>query len=254
MTIGIMKNANGLGRPTVAIVKESQTDLANNLKNWIMSNQEKVLPIIRSILKTSLIKKINLATVKLNEIKLTNFDFEPFEWFSSITLVYNQELKNDSSAELLTKFSYRESTQNTFSFGFKEGLKLGTKASFKAGIPLVGAGEVEVSGEISFDATQQWTDTSTKEWAVDMTVAVPARKTIDAKFMLNSGTGQPKFTATATAVDGLVTCIITIGKMFIPVTFPLGSITFDDAAKAAKLSGVLDASIGLNSYVELVER
>ena len=94
-------------------------------------------------------------------IMLTNFTYEMNDPVYTPLIAFEQDFTNTTSVPDTMTPSFTRSEAATFSFGFNEGLKIGTKATVKVGIPLIAEGEAEVSGEISFGSSQQWTTTKT---------------------------------------------------------------------------------------------
>jgi hypothetical protein len=137
-------------------------------------------------------------------VAITDFTYEVETPNYAPVIAFDQSFANNTDATDTMTPSFTRSETDAFSFGFNEGLKIGTKATIKVGIPLIADGEAEVSGEISFGSSQQWTKSETQTWASSTTAQVPPHSTVEVKGFIQNATVNAQFRGTATATDGNV--------------------------------------------------
>jgi hypothetical protein len=137
-------------------------------------------------------------------ITLTNFVYQTQDPVFAPEMVSERVYENDGDTEISEDFSYSKALEESFTFGFTEGLKVGLQATVSAGLPLVGEAEVQISGEVSFEANQSWTQTETKTWEVRTTVPVPAHSTTKVQGYVRNAKIDATFSGIVRATKGKV--------------------------------------------------
>ncbi len=84
--------------------------------------------------------------------------------------------------------------QDTVSFGFKEGIKVGAQAEFGFNIGLANA-SISVHSELSFEANQQITKTQVIRSGASGPVPVPAHHSVDVSIIITKGIFSGRYTA-----------------------------------------------------------
>lgn len=186
-------------------------------------------------------------------IEICDFQYSPGSTQFNPMVIAQSVFTNPTNAEITEQFSYSKTLTDTFMFKFTEGLKIGTSAKFKAGLPLVGEGEVAVSGEVSFGAEQQWTSTESKTWTASLSIKIPAQQRIRVTASLSLAKITASFTCKA-RVTGCPGYLVGTGTKendaCMDVVMPLGAF-FPDPAELPfqQLSGTLTGSEGVNVVV-----
>ncbi|NOT83717.1 MAG: ETX/MTX2 family pore-forming toxin [Methylococcaceae bacterium] len=138
------------------------------------------------------------------QIALADFSYQTQTPMLTPVIAFDQTLTNHSNVQDSSTVSFTRSETASFSFGFKEGLKIGTKAKVKVGIPLIADGEAEVSGELTFDANQQWTTSNTQSWSASETVNIPPNSTLRVQGIIQNAKTKATFSGFARVTDGNV--------------------------------------------------
>ena len=138
-------------------------------------------------------------------ITLTNFVYQTQDPVFTPEIVSERVYdNNDGDTEISEDFSFSKALEETFTFGFTEGLKVGLEATLKTGLPMVAEGEVTLSGEVTFEANQSWTQTETKTWEVRTTVPVPAHSTTRIRGYVRNAKIDATFSGIVRATKGKV--------------------------------------------------
>lgn len=91
--------------------------------------------------------------------------------------LYRQTVSNKSDVEQVSTISGSETVSESSGWNDTLGFKAGVKTEFKAGIPILAEGKIEVSAEVS--NTYQWngSTTTTKTWGFNTSLKVPPHET-----------------------------------------------------------------------------
>jgi len=93
-------------------------------------------------------------------------------------MISRHDIINNSSKTIKQTVSAEKSVSDTFTFGFKESLKVFTKVTVMAGIPLIGKAETEAGIEGSFEAYQELSSSTTHTFAIHQEVPVAPFKRV----------------------------------------------------------------------------
>lgn len=137
-------------------------------------------------------------------ITLQDFTYSTPSIVQTPVVVSTRTYQNDGDTEIQEDFEFSKAMEESFTFGFTEGLKVGAKATAKVGLPLVGESEVELSAEVTFQADQQWTNTETKQWSLKTSVPVPAHSTVKITGFITNAKIDTMFSGVAKATKGNV--------------------------------------------------
>jgi hypothetical protein len=97
------------------------------------------------------------------------------ELSQTLDVVDRQSLTNTTSRDATLKYSKKVDVTDTFTFSFTEGLKAGITTKVLTGIPFIAEGEIQVSVELNFSATQQKTVQKTESTQIEANfVAAPS--------------------------------------------------------------------------------
>lgn len=165
----------------------SELDVYVKLNTEVMADPAATLANIQKYLQSigepdKAAKAVNLLGLEGGasgyNVVLSDFQYSNADPTFSPTLVVDRIFVNDSDATLSDTFTYNKTLQEAQTFSFTEGLKVGTKASAKVSLPLVGGTDVEVSAEVSFGATQTFATTTTQSWTQSSTINVPSHQSV----------------------------------------------------------------------------
>lgn len=203
----------------------------------------------------------------VQDIVLTNFEFKEISASQESTIVAEKTISNPSDVKVTDTFTYSKSVEDVFAFKFSEGLKMGTKVTVEARVPVIKiGGSVEVYGETTFDAEQSWSKKVTETFSDSISFEVPAQTSVRATATLSSQKGKFSFTAVATAGTlGWVTVTYHLknGSAYTSPVVPLGILLPDAKDRQVPVSGMLDDALSitvnistrpLNSGVDLRQR
>ncbi|MEW6735666.1 MAG: ETX/MTX2 family pore-forming toxin [Acidobacteriota bacterium] len=123
---------------------------------------------------------------------------EPTLMRSSPVLLGTQTLENRTSTPQQQNITIGIDRSSTFSWSLQEGIKVGVKVSGKAKVKEIFEIGAEMSTEISFSASQTWTETVVRRFSVNQTVTVPPRKIVEAKLLVDELTLTQRFHAKTT--------------------------------------------------------
>jgi hypothetical protein len=119
-------------------------------------------------------------------------------------LVVERVFENQGNVTLQDTFTYSKTQTETQGFSFTEGLKVGTKATAKVGLPYVGNTSVEINAEISFNATQNWSTTTQQSWQQSNSVTVPPNTSVKVTGFVKTAKLTANFTGKVQVVGGSV--------------------------------------------------
>lgn len=132
------------------------------------------------------------------DIVIFDFNFKDEQRTPTKSIITESTFRNDSPGVTIQKqFSYSATYTDAFSYGFTEGLKIGTKAILKAGISFLVQGRLEVSAELSFGANQTVTATKTENFSNTITITVAPSTSVRVVANLLQWKGATNFTASA---------------------------------------------------------
>ena len=184
-------------------------------------------------------------------IVLTDFAYQQQDPVFTPEMVSERIYENDGDTEITEDFSFNKATEESFTFGFTEGLKIGLKATVKAALPLVGESEVEVSGELTFEANQSWSKSETKTWEIKTTVPVPPHSTTKVTGYIQNANIDADFTATVRATKGKVlTWFLLNDGTYTETPIPLVVLLTDDE-RTLPVGGRFDGVEGVNAYTKV---
>jgi len=171
------------------------------------------------------------------------------------SIIAEKRYNNEGNVNLEDTFTYTKTTQSSFTFKFTEGLKIGTKVTTEAKIPIVNVGgKVEISGEFTFGAEQSWTTVKTETFSDSLKIQVPPHSTVEAVATLSTEHGSFSFsalaTATATRTNVWVTFKLKHGKGYTERLIPLGVLLPSEADRQVGVSGTLADSLGISVNVD----
>jgi len=165
--------------------------------------------------------------------------------------VADQTLANNGTTTIDETFSFKKASQDSFKFGFSEGLKVGTKASAKVSLPFVGEGTAEISAELSFNANQEWTKTKAEEWTYSIRVPVPPKSTVQCTGFIKYSKITCPFTATVKATDGKVLTWFQLDNgTFTEFPVPL-TVLLTPEQRTFRLSGQFDGGEGVSVFSKI---
>ena len=232
-------------------------DLAQQVETWIENNKEHVIEEVNAWLEATAPRVLKLRTIlgsKVHEEDIEIHDFvfpDPGTWTYHVAILKQSRLTNKSSAKLTEGFSYSEEVQDSFEFGFSQGLKLGARAQATAQLGVVEA-QVEISAEVEFTADQRWTVTEVKSWSQDIDIELEPHSAVEATATLEVGKNEFNFTATATlryarvAILGFNTAGVIQGA-----NLSTSILKIPLEPRQAEISGTLEAELGLTTTVEV---
>jgi hypothetical protein len=87
-------------------------------------------------------------------------------------MISRHDIINNSSSTITQTVTAEKSVSDTFTFGFKESLKVFTTITVMAGLPLIGKAETESGIEGNFEANQELSSTTTHTFTINQEVPV----------------------------------------------------------------------------------
>lgn len=240
---------------------------AENITNHINDNADDIL---KYIVKNKLVKfpkyfkpkKISPNTLSIIEsAELTGPPtIKNSEPHYSKSVMTKKVMDNKSNTVQSFSFTYDESTQDVFSFGFTEGVTLGSQISVGATIEIIEIGQ-SFSMEMSLEANQQWTTTNQRTWSESYTIEVPAQTKIEVSSYIDDGFVESEFEAEL-KISKVVVILEFIGDMEFDDREPIRNMRMPfslsyDITKLPKelifynITGVLSASIGIQSAIDV---
>lgn len=165
--------------------------------------------------------------------------------------VHQQTYVNRSPDDPLEgTFTYTLTRQDSQTFKFTEGLKIGAKASFKAGLPVLAEGKVEVSGEISFSAEQTLATTTTTTWQFAEKVTVKPLTAVQATGFLRFAEMDMPFTCNVSVNSGKVLVWFQTTNGYTETPIPVTDMMAIEE-RTFVLSGQFNGSEGDETYVQV---
>ncbi|MGR0482725.1 MAG: ETX/MTX2 family pore-forming toxin [Candidatus Electronema sp. V4] len=159
--------------------------------------------------------------------------------------------QNDGDTEIQEYFEFTKTMEESFTFGFTEGLKVGTKATAKVGLPLVGESEIALSAEVMFQSDQYWTQTETKGWALKTVVPVSAHSMVKITGFINNAKINATFSGVAKATKGSVLTWFKLkGHGYTEAVVPLVILLPEDK-RTVPLSGSFQGIEGISAYTHV---
>ena len=187
----------------------------------------------------------NISTV-LTDFKWDDKASSPIDK-AETTVLYQQIYDNRKGADKMTPtFSFSKSTQDSHTFKFTEGLKVGAKTSVSAGLDFLAKGEVTISAEVSFSAEQSFSYADTKTWTMSVPVEVLPGTVANVKGSLRISKKRGQFEAVQRVTDGLAQVWVTNTMgMKMPGIYPL-SVLLDPQDRDFKVSGSTESATGVS--------
>jgi hypothetical protein len=102
-------------------------------------------------------------------------------------LLEETNVKNPTGASVTRTINYSRAVTDSFEWSITAGLKLTASAKFKAGLPIVGEGEVTTSAELSLAGGYKNTHSETVTLSGSVAVQIPAKTDVNIKTMLAQG-------------------------------------------------------------------
>jgi hypothetical protein len=100
--------------------------------------------------------------------------------------IYGQVLENTTTVSQSSTLTGSESVAETSAWSDKLGIKVGVKTSFKAGIPFIVEGKIEVSAEINYEYTWSGSTTRSRIWSFSTPAICPPKSMVLAKIMVTN--------------------------------------------------------------------
>ncbi len=102
-------------------------------------------------------------------------------------LLEQTNVKNPTPASVTRTINYSRAVTDTFEWSITAGLKLTASAKFKAGLPIIGEGEVTTSAELSIGGGVKSTHAETVTLSGSVAVQIPAQTDVNIKTILAQG-------------------------------------------------------------------
>lgn len=184
---------------------------------------------------------------------ITDFSYGNVTKSMSDLAAHTQTYRNQSPDDPLeATFTYTETRQDSQSFKFTEGLKVGAKAQFKAKLPLVGEASTEVSAEVSFSAEQTVSTTSTTTWQFSEKITVKPNTAVQATGFIRIAKLNAPFRCNVQVISGQVLVWFTLKNgTYTETPIPVVDMMTDEE-RSFYLTGNLDGSEAAETYVNVV--
>jgi Clostridium epsilon toxin ETX/Bacillus mosquitocidal toxin MTX2 len=201
------------------------------------------------------LKSVDRSTVDFYDdydLLITDFRYGTIAKSFSDAVAHEQTYSNSSPDDPLeATFTYTYTRQDSQTFKFTEGLKVGAKAGFKAKLPLVGESSVEVSAEVSFSAEQTIATTSTTTWQFSEKITVKPETAVQAKGFIRVAKVDAPFTCNVRVAGGkvLVWFLLKSGS-YTEIPMPVTDMMTDEE-RSFVLSGNLSGSEAADAYVKV---
>jgi hypothetical protein len=206
------------GKPVrVPAVLEDMTmkeiDIVQTLNSEILADKAKSLAAIKTYLREigeeeRAKKAVNLIAIEGDpanyQLVISDFEYSNTDSIFMPDLVVERVFENKANVTLQDTFTYSKTQTETQGFSFTEGLKVGTKASAKVGLPLIGNTSVEVNAEVTFNATQNWSTTTQQTWQQSSSVTVPPHTSVKVKGFVKTAKLTSNFVGKVRVVGGSV--------------------------------------------------
>lgn len=234
----------------------SPVDPSVKMREYILDNKKSVLETLNNKLEIDAKELKDVSYVIVDRIKIENevYSKSPDIIYKPLML-RKHTYENNSDVEQQEFFEYSETIQDTFSFGFKETIKVGAKVSAGINIEILSAG-VEISTEVSFEANQQWTSTKSTTWKERTTINVPPHSKVEASAFINQGTiSDLNYSADVVIIDAYISILLAdVGKFtLLPVIVKSPMIGFPKDIITYPITADIDAAMGVNSAVKITQ-
>jgi hypothetical protein len=200
--------------PTVLEDKDmKEIDIVQTLNEEILADKAKSLAAIQAYLQEvgepELAQKaVNLIAIEGNpdgyELVISDFSYSNLDSIFMPDLFVERVFENKGDVTLQDTFSYSKTQSETQGFSFTEGIKVGSKATAKVGLPLIGNTSVEVNAEVTFNATQNWSTTTQQTWQQSNVVTVPPKICVKVTGFVKTAKLTANFVGKVRAVGGTV--------------------------------------------------
>ena len=231
-------------------------DLAEQVDTWISENKDEVLARLRTLgFGFNTISRVTNSLTTIKKASIGAFKYMDPIWKPYPIVLVSQKIANPSPATINTRFEYAEATQDVIEFGFSETLKVGTKASIKAELPLAGEASMELSAEVAFTADNKWTTLQEKDWAGAIEIQVPPESQVDVSLRLMEADTVVDFEAFATIskasviVYGLGTRVVFERPIAIQLSLSQLKGVVPPEVLSATLKGTTSLQLGLQAVV-----
>ncbi len=240
-----------------------------DIKNALLKNYQQVDPSALTLRALDYLSSINYrdlaniesvdrSTVEFYEtdydLLITDFHYGAVSKSFSDLVAHEQTYINSSPDDPLeATFTYTFSRQDSQTFKFTEGLKIGTKAAAKVKLPLVGETAIEVSAEVSFSAEQSVVTTSTTTWQFSEKITVKPDTAVQAEGFIRVAKLDAPFTCNVRVTGGnvLVWFLLKGGNSYTELPIPVTDM-MTDAERSFALAGNLSGSEAAETYVKVV--
>lgn len=193
------------------------------------------------------------------KISSTTLEFDAGAPSAKLTsdVVIDQEIVRmggASDSEVSQKVSFSKKKDETFSWGFEESLTVGMKTEVEAGIPLLGAGKLELSAELELGAKQEWETTESYEYAYEGEIKIAPNERVTVKGVINWGTIPERRFTMESIVEGTVqgkkipnTYLKPIFQSLNPVVTKLYNIPGNNEAIKMQIRGTVSGKAGIST-------
>jgi hypothetical protein len=129
--------------------------------------------------------------------------------------LYSLKVPNSTSVQQTQTISQTVGVTETEGWSDTLGIKVGVKTNFKVGVPFIAEGKVEVSAEVSNTYTWNGSTTTTKTWAFNVNLVVPAKTTIQVLISSTISVITVPYALTGTVVyKSGATCVLTMPGVY----------------------------------------
>lgn len=207
-------------------------------------------------------------------VRFSAFNYGDFDQYCSreITVLKSDTFLNDDEHTIIKKtFTYSVEKEDTYEWHVDAGITLGTKASAKVGLPIIGEGEVEASVEVNVEGGAKTTTSSRVTWSDETEVEVPPLTRVEVKGELKQGTFKNVPFEAVAEVYGQVGAEIVAGVnesgtiwrwmwgdietgsgWYTAGLSPLKQPPVDPVALRYKITGTISAAVGFHSITSVV--
>jgi hypothetical protein len=223
-----------------SLIKSDQAAMVQRLNDFIQQTSTKFVDKVAAI--SGVVSCSNITSV------VTDFSWTDVTQEIKDSVLYDQVYDNSHGSDKMTPtFTFSKSYQDSHTFKFTEGLKVGAKTTISADLPYLVKGEVEISAEASFSAEQSFTYTDTKTWTMSVPVEVLPGTVARVTGYLNMVKQNARFNAKQRVTDGIAMVWITdtLFQMKQPAVYPV-RVLLTDRQREFNLSGTIDNIEGVS--------
>jgi hypothetical protein len=242
-----------------------EIDIVKSLNDEILADKAKSLAAIKLYLQA--IGENELAQKAVNilgiegdpcgySLVISDFSYSNIDSIFMPDLVVERVFENHANVTLQDTFTYSKTQSETQGFSFTEGIKVGTKATAKVGLPLIGNTSVEVNAEVQFNATQNWSTTTQQTWQQSSAVTVPPNTSVKVTGFVKTAKLTANFTGKVRVVGGTVYLLMSATtdpqlqwKEEWYLEIPLNAVLSDDQL-AFPVAGSLRGAIGTTLIIK----